>query len=143
MNDFKKDIRVVAETLVALHDDGVFSTYDPEIISSLEKTFGFNERELCNEIDDVLTERLEPRVEYASFGTYVKVSYKDKIYYFSGKNKCYYRESNWMDSMDAFYSADVIIDMKNGHMLKSRHHSTVDAFKSFFDKEFGFDNETY
>jgi hypothetical protein len=139
----KRDARVVAETLVALHDDGILSTYDPEIISGLEKTFGFKDRELCNKIDEVLMERLEPQVEYALFGTYVKVIYDGKIYYFNGTNKCYYREPSWMDSMDAFYSADVIIDAENGHILKNRHHTIVDIFENFFDKEYGFSNETY
>lgn len=141
MNVLKRDIRVVAETLVALHDDGVFSTYDPEIISSLEKTFGFNGRELCNKIDDVLMERLKPKVKYALFG-HTKVTFKGKIYYFNGRPRGIYRDTDYMNSMDAFCSADVIIDIENNNILKNRQHSIVKIFEKFFDNEYGFENET-
>lgn len=139
----KIDVKLIAETFIALHDEGILIQFDPRIISIVEKTLGFKERELDNKIDVLIMERLEPRVEYSSTGSYVKVTYNGKIYYFSGKIKCYYREPSYMDSMDAFYSADVIIDVENGHILKSRNHSIVKIFQEFFDAEFGFHYETY
>lgn len=142
MNVAKRDIRAVAETLVALRDEGVLSTYNPEIISNLEKTFGFNERELCNKVDDVLMERLTPKVQYALFG-HTKVTFNGKIYYFNGRPRGIYRDTDYMNSMDAFYSADVIIDVENGHILKNRNYSIVKIFENFFDKEYGFVDETY
>lgn len=142
MNDENRDLNLIAETFVALHDEG-FSTFDPKVISVVEKKFGFNESQLDNQINDILMKRLKPKVEYALFGKYVKVTYKGKILYFSGKTKCHYRESSYIESMDAFYAADVIIDVENGHILKNRDYSIVKVFENFFDKEYGFVDETY
>lgn len=142
MNNENRDLNLIAETFVALHDEG-FSTIDPKVISVFEKKFGFNERQLDNQILDILTERLKPKVEYALFGNRVKVTYKGKILYFSGKTKCHYRESTYIESMDAFYAADIIIDVENGHILKNRDYSIVKVFENFIDKEYGFVDETY
>jgi len=142
MNNENRDLNLIAETFVALHDQG-FSTFDSKVISVIEKKFGFNDRQLDNQIGDILMKRLEPAVEYALFGNRVKVTYKGKILYFSGKTKCRYRESSYIESMDAFYAADVIIDVENGHILKNRDSSIVKVFENFIDKEYGFVDETY
>ena len=136
-----RDLKVVAETFVALHDQGVLDTFNPKVISGIEKKFGFNDRQLDNQIDDILTKRMKPEVKYALFG-HTKVTFNGKIYYFNGRPRGIYRDTDYMKSMDAFYSADIIIDVENGYILKS-NYSTVKIYENFFDKEYGFVNETY